>query len=151
MLILTKQHISGLLLLSLLILTGTATYVIGKQPILVPLSTTVFHDNISNKDWQVDRSRRIKDANEVRKYLEKLNHNGKTDWRLPTEEELYTLFSRFDFKDNGQVKIRIEGKYWLKDKEDKMFIGSWEIGDQCEPTRTFYRGGNAGYVRAIRP
>jgi len=139
-----------MILFTMLFLAGSALRVFAMEPLLVPVTDSVFHDNRSQKDWQISRSGRIKDTKEVQLYLQKLNKSGDSGWRLPTKEELYNLFSVFDLKENGEVKIRLEGKYWLQGDADKMYVGAWEIGDQCEPSRSFFQG-NAGYVRAIRP
>ncbi|SHO47288.1 DUF1566 domain-containing protein [Desulfopila aestuarii] len=144
------QSRAALFLVAVLILTGSAIRVSAMESSLVPVSDSIFHDNRSKKDWQMNRSSRMKDVEEVQHYLQKLNTNGDTGWRLPTKEELYSLFSLFDLKENGKVKIRLEGKYWLQDEADTIYVGAWEIGDQCEPTRSFFRG-NAGYIRAVRP
>ena len=141
-----------LALLTVLLLQGSTIQLFAMEPVLVPVSDTVFHDNRGKKDWQINRSGRLKDTGAVQQYLQQLNTNssGDTQWRLPTKEELYSLFSLFDLKQNGEVKIRLEGKYWLQENSGPMYVGTWEIGDQCEPTRSFFQG-NAGFVRAIRP
>lgn len=144
------HYMTILLLLPLFFPAAAATPVFAGTASLVPLSNTVFHDTVSKKDWQIERANRTKEPEQVQNYLRKLNREGNEGWRLPTKEELHTLFSRFDLKENGQVKIRMEGKYWLKDNTANVYVGSWEIGDQCEPTRSFFRG-DAGYIRAIRP
>jgi len=117
---------------------------------LEQLSATAFVEIKSQKMWMSDRSHRFKQPEEVLDYLRELNSGEFSDWRLPNKQELYELFSVFDLKNNGKVKIRLEGYYWLADNEGKLVVGSWEIGDQCEPSRTFYNG-SAGYVRAVRP
>jgi len=113
-------------------------------------SPTIFVETKSQRMWMSDRSHRFKQPEDVRNYLHELNSGEFSDWRLPDKQELYELFSVFDLKNNGTVKIRLEGYYWLADDDGKLFVGSWEIGDQCEPSRTFYHG-SAGYVRAVRP
>jgi len=145
-----RQHRLILILLAGLLMAGSAGRVLAMEPALVPVSDFIFHDKRSDKEWQLSRSARIKDVKDVQHYLQQLNTNGISGWRLPTKQELHTLFSRFDLKENGKVKMRLEGKYWLQDDADAIYVGSWEIGDQCGPTRRFFRG-NAGYVRAVRP
>ncbi len=136
------------LIVALLPVIGTE--ISGKSPALVQVSEKTFHDNLHNKDWQMDWSRRTRSVEEVRQYLQKLNKGSEGGWRLPTKEELYELMSIFDLKENGEVKIRFEGSYWLRDEADNFYVGSWEIGDQCEPSRTFFEG-RSGHIRAIRP
>lgn len=132
-----------------MVILGT-TPVVGRTVSLVSISDATFQDNVSDKIWQTERSPKIKSVEDVTRYLEQLNGNGNEGWRLPTKDELYGLFSRFDLKENGEVKVRLEGKYWLRDDAGLMYVGTWEIGDQCEPSRSFYKG-TSGYIRAVRP
>ena len=113
-------------------------------------SVEEFQDTARQRFWQVNRSKKIKTIEEVSAYLTTLNQGKYDDWRLPTKLELFQLFSDFDLKRNGNLKIRLEGSYWLLDDMGQAHVGAWEIGDQCGPSRTFYKG-KAGYLRAIRP
>ena len=110
----------------------------------------IFQEVGSGRMWQTDRSKKLKTAGEVDAYLKELNTGKYNDWRLPTKQELFELFSIFDLKNNGEVKIRLEGNYWLIDKESEVQVGAWEIGDQCGPSLTYYPK-KAGYVKAVRP
>lgn len=111
----------------------------------------IFRETSGEMMWQVERSRRFKTVEDVEDYLQQLNTGSDySDWRLPTKRELYELHSIFDLKGNGEVKTRVEGSYWLTDESSPPVVGSWEIGDQCGPSRTYYTG-KAGYVRAVRP
>lgn len=121
-----------------------------KEARLEPVSSEVFKENRSGKMWRTTLSTRLKDSDQVAAFLSELNSGEFSDWRLPTKKELYDLTSIFDLKENGPVKIRVEGKYWMQDDKGAPFAGAWEIGDQCGPSRTFYKG-RAGYIRAIRP
>lgn len=120
-------------------------------PQLEYLGEDIFIETGSKIMWQAKRSHRFKEQEDVQEYLQALNSTGDfSDWRLPRKQELYTLHTIFDLKNNGPVKTRIEGKYWYADDTGTPQVGSWEIGDQCGPTRTFYSG-KAGVVRAVRP
>lgn len=104
-----------------------------------------------NRMWLADRSKKLQSVKEVENYLLTINQGSYNDWRLPTKQELYDLFNIFDLGQNGDVKIRLEGYYWLADdKNDSKYVGGWQIGDGCGPSRTFYKG-KIGYVRAVRP
>lgn len=120
------------------------------QAALIQLSDTTFQETSGERIWHLNRSKRFKTEGDATRYLNALNQGEFNDWRLPTKDELYKLFSIFDLKRNGSVKTRLEGTYWLTDKRGKMYAGAWEIGDQCGPSRTFYMYKN-GYVRAVRP
>ena len=100
--------------------------------------------------WTKSRSKIFATSSEVKNYLKSLNEAQFNDWRLPTKQELYDLLMIFDFKNNGDIKIRIEGKYWLANYAGQMSVGTWDIGDGCGPERTFSQG-KKGVVRAIRP
>lgn len=114
------------------------------------LSGEIFQDTAHQHFWQVKGSRKLGERKEVSAYLATLNKGKFNDWRLPTKQELFQLFSDFDLKRNGNLRIRLEGNYWLTDDMGQSHVGTWEIGDQCGPSHTFYRG-KAGYLRAIRP
>ncbi|SDO66423.1 Lcl domain-containing protein [Desulforhopalus singaporensis] len=114
------------------------------------VSEKIFADTKKELMWQTQTSKRLKSPKEVVAYLEKINKGQYSDWRLPTGVELFTLTSIFDMKQNGAVKIRVEGKFWLSDQPGDYHVGSWEIGDGCGPSRSYYEG-EAGYVRAVRP
>lgn len=123
---------------------------LGKEAAIVQLSGTAFQEISNKRTWNLDRSKRIKTADDALSYLNTLNQGEFNDWRFPTKEELSRLFSIFDLKQQGTVKIRIEGAYWMTGDEGKVYAGAWEIGDQCGPSRTFYTK-KSGYVRAVRP
>lgn len=135
----------------LLLITGlfTAPYVsIAGEPVLTQISEKIFQNSKKDQMWQMQKSKRLKTASSVEHYLKELNQGKYQDWRLPTKQELFELFSYFDLKQHGSVKISIEGTYWIEN--DGIQAGAWEIGDQCGPSRTFYTK-KVGYVRAIRP
>lgn len=100
--------------------------------------------------WRLDRSERLKSEKDVELYLDQLNAGRYSDWRLPTKSELYRFIAIFDWKKNGDVKIKIEGDHWLADDSNKIKAGEWELDDLCGPERIFYNK-KSGYVRAIRP
>lgn len=100
--------------------------------------------------WQLERSKRLRTTQEVDTYLAALNRGTYKDWRLPTRQEIFELFGFFDLKENGEVKLRLEGGYWLVNRNGEIEVGAWEIGDQCGPSRTYFTK-KAGYVRAVRP
>lgn len=110
----------------------------------------VFQEGRSGRMWLMERSKRLKTQEEVGEYLNTLNQGKFSDWRLPTRQELYDLFCIFDLKESGEVKIRLEGAYWLKGEKEQPEVGAWEIGDDCGPTRKYYQK-KVGYVRPVRP
>lgn len=117
---------------------------------LTSVSDEYFENSKNGDMWTKARSKRIKTMSDVQQYLSDLNEGQFNDWRLPTRQELYDLFLIFDLKNNGDVKIRVEGKYWLASDQGKLSVGAWEIGGGCGPERGFFSGGK-GHIRAIRP
>lgn len=120
------------------------------KSLLVHSGELYFENSRKGSMWTKTRSRILTSAGEVKHYLAILNNGDFSDWRLPTQQELHDLFMIFDMKDNGDVKIRIEGKYWLTDKNGEVAAGTWEIGDGCGPERHFHDA-DRGYIRAVRP
>lgn len=100
------------------------------------ISEEIFQNTRNDQMWQMRKSKRFKTTSSVEQYLSELNQGEYQDWRLPTKQELYELFSYFDFKLHGRVKVQFEGSYWIEN--EGIQAGSWEIGDQCGPSRTFY-------------
>lgn len=120
------------------------------EPALTMLEGGLFEEKGRGRTWQMQRSKKIDSLAAAQQYLQQLNKGLYHDWRLPTKWELYDLFTKFDLKKNGEVSIRLEGSYWLKDEDGSIHPGSWEMGDQCGAERIMYPT-TSGYVRAIRP
>jgi hypothetical protein len=114
------------------------------------VSETTFMDEGTGKMWQFDRSKRIDKLDDAIEVLAALNSGVYHDWRFPTKQELFEFFQIFDLKNNGSVKPKLEGSYWLQEDDGAIEVGSWEIGDGCGPGRKFFTG-KTGYVRAVRP
>lgn len=137
------------LLICIILLAASAQRVEAGNEISL-ISKDQILETSSNTMWRADRSKKLERVEDAESYLKKLNQGAYNDWRFPTKVELYDLFTIFDLKKNGDVKIRLEGYYWLVDDKKKKYIGGWQIGDGCGPSRSFYTG-RKGYVRAIRP
>ena len=136
-----------LLLLFIGIFPKTDVSMAGEQA-LKQISEDIFQNIQNDQMWQMRKSKRLKNISSVEQYLYELNQGKHQDWRLPTKQELYTLFTYFDLKEYGDVRIQLDGNYWIED--GKIEVGAWENGDQCGPSRTYYTK-KSGYVRAIRP
>ncbi|WP_419174275.1 hypothetical protein [Desulfosediminicola sp.] len=136
------------LLLIVLLVSGCSMHAAGGDTLVLQQGDDTFLDQKHGVEWRLERSGYFKTAEDVEHYLQGLNKEEGKQWRLPTKQELSDLFSSFDLKLNGEVKIQLEGRYWLQD-DGKDYVGSWQIGDQCGPSRSFYRE-KSGYVRAVR-
>lgn len=119
---------------------------VAKQNPLTQLSDATFLVTRSHLIWQNTRSRKIDSFIAMKNYVDAQEIEG---WRLPTRQELYQLIEIFDLHQNGSITINIDGSYWLTDDSGKPIIGSWEIGDQCGSSRTYYPH-KKGYIRLVR-
>lgn len=145
---------------SLLLVTGIALILVSGPLVAPPLTSAAetgefevldeetFTESGTERVWKLFRSRRIKSLEQVDNYLSSINNSAHSYWRLPTRDELFRLFSKFDLKKNGDVLVPIEGNYWHTDDKGMISVGAWEIGDQCGPERLFYPG-KSGYVWAV--
>ncbi|BHH83805.1 Lcl domain-containing protein [Desulforhopalus sp. 52FAK] len=145
-----KKLITSLILCTTLIFSSFFQGNCRAEESLVQISDSLFQEKNLGRVWQVQRSKKIKTTQDAIAYINQLNQGEFNNWRLPTKHELKNLFNIFDFKDNGNVMIRLEGSYWLAENHGAPYVGTFEIGDQCGPSRTFYNG-KTGYVRAVRP
>lgn len=117
---------------------------------LQDLGNGICQDTVSGLMWQKERSRTIRDLEEAQAQASNLTLGGYNDWRLPTVHELYDLHYLFDLHQAGDCAMDLQGRYWSGEKDGEGMAGAWEIGDQCEPQRRYFTGGQ-GSVRAVRP
>lgn len=96
--------------------------------------------------WQHERSDKFGSFIAMKNYVSTGELDG---WRLPTKQELYELVEIFDLHQNGSINMALEGSYWTTDDAGNAVTGAWEIGDQCGPSRTYYKH-KRGYIRLVR-
>lgn len=113
-------------------------------------SDAVFLDMKTGVMWQLERSRKIRSIEQAYASLNTLNEGEYNDWRMPTKKELAELYLLFDLRKNGDVKIKLSGSYWHHQENGDISVGSWELGDECGPSRVYYPE-KSGYLRAVRP
>ena len=145
-----KARVLFFVLLSLVFLQTSPALGAGAEKAISLVLKDQILETSTNRMWLADRSKKLDRVEDAESYLNGLNQGVYDDWRLPTKQELYDLFSVFDLKQNGDVKIRLEGYYWLLGDNNSKYVGGWQVGDGCGPSRSFYKG-TEGYVRAIRP
>ncbi len=144
-----RKMLAGFLSLFFILSVGS-TAIASSKADLQDMENGILLEDKKGRMWQKKRSRSFKTYDDAKQYAENLSLGGYSDWRLPTIYELYDLHNLFDLKKTGKVKIKLEGNYWSGLKDGDGMVGSWEIGDQCEPER-FYFAKKRGYVRVVRP
>jgi hypothetical protein len=122
----------------------------NSKPLLSLSGDLYFIQTVNGAMWTKNKSDEFDSESDAQQYLLQLNQGEFDDWRLPTKSELYDLFSIFDMKNNGDVKIRIEGRYWQVDDTGHIIAGAWEMGNGCGPERIFYTSKKARLM-AVRP
>ncbi len=144
------MHTRIMLLLAVTLLAGCAGL---RNPDLTDLGDGTMHLSSSPFQWQLARSPSLSSWDVASKYVAALELGGHSDWRLPTREELLDLYFVFDFGNakEGDKTGKINGYYWIAEKDDTGYIGTWKDGDSCEISRNFNTGDRGGYVRAVRP
>jgi hypothetical protein len=102
--------------------------------------------------WQVTRSKLFSSPQEAEEYAESLVLEGITDWRLPTQNELFDLYYIFFWEKNGACTMKLNGEYWIDAEEEGPSPGHWETEFLCSPVHRFVTSSRKkGYVRAVRP
>jgi len=153
--ILQVVRMSGLLVLLAVVAmprwAGAASKAVNPDNTLADLGNGIIEEvGVAGRMWQQERSGPFRSMEEAQAYVQTMNLGGHKDWRLPTIQELYDLHYLVDVKKAKGIELRMEGNYWVTDPEGHGMAGSWEIGDQCEPSRSYFKK-NFGYVRAVRP
>jgi hypothetical protein len=138
-----------LVLLAVALLAGCAGL---RTPDLTDLGDGTMRISSSPLQWQLERSSYFNNWDEASAYVATLELGGHSDWRLPTSEELLDLYFVFDFGNAGKNdKLKkIEGFYWVAEKNGTGYLGSWQDTESCEITRQFNPGTRGGYVMAVR-
>lgn len=99
--------------------------------------------------WQVERSEIFQSRREARDYAANLDLGGYSDWRLPSQDEYYSLCYIFELRRSGDCPIELKGNYWLSDDDEQA--GRFESFPLCGGSSFRYLKSNSGRVRAVRP
>jgi hypothetical protein len=99
--------------------------------------------------WHIGNKEVYSGSQEVLGFVENLQIENYSDWRLPSKEELSSLFQILDRKEQGNCPLQMKGGYWLSDKT--IQAGEWESYPICGGTDIQYFTTTKGRVMAVRP
>lgn len=99
--------------------------------------------------WQAGRSEIFPGGQAARDYAGNLELGGYNDWRLPNQDEYYSLCYIFELKRAGDCPLELKGYYWLSD--DNQQAGQFESYPLCGGSSFRYLKSKSGRVRAVRP
>ncbi len=100
--------------------------------------------------WQIDKSKRYSDIEDVKVYGNRLNLGNYTDWRLPTTMESIELRGIISIQGNNDCRFpKLESRYWLVDKKRGTVPVKLELECFCRGDFNLVFG-NKGYVRMVR-
>lgn len=124
----------------------------GSRIIAIP-DKEVCLDQGTQLMWQVAWSRkRFASGDQAQAYVRQLNTGGHSDWRLPTNREIYVLNEIMDMSIKSDCEIQLHGNYWMKNKDGAHESGNWEIYPLCGSVEYRYNKnpGKKAKVRAVR-
>ncbi|MCP4750316.1 MAG: DUF1566 domain-containing protein [Proteobacteria bacterium] len=108
-------------------------------------------DDATDLEWQVNEAGK-KTWNLAVRYCRNLNTGGKTDWRLPTIEELLTLIeylkSHPAIGKNVFENVR-SAYYWSSSTRTHSADRAWLVFFNSSDVKYLYKSSNA-YVRCVR-
>ena len=123
----------------------------GKNSLRIEsLESGICQDTMTGTMWQKERSQTLSTIEDARLYAGKSRLGGYNDWRLPTVFELYDLHFINDLKVASNCTMKLEGNFWTDEQDGEGLVGAWEIGDQCDPERQYFKSAK-GFVRLVRP
>jgi len=110
------------------------------------LSSKVWFDKDTNLTWQNTKNSKKYTYAEAKQYCQNLSLNGFSNWRLPSVDELNTLFTDIRYKDKNNYKHFIK-KVFLNNlpndrKSTFWSISNYEDFDTKAMVVRFYLGNN---------
>ncbi len=139
------------LALSLTLASGLFSQATAREPQLKDIGNGICQDVKSGLMWQVTRSKKFSESQDVEQYLQQLNKGTYSDWRLPTMNELKALRFIFDRKNNGNCTLpRMNSWYWADKAPFNSRPGKLEPNEECGGGYEFVSK-EKGAVRAVRP
>lgn len=104
----------------------------------------------SGRMWQVERSGIITNGQEAQDYARNLKLGNFSDWRLPSQEELYDLCYLIELRRTDDCPIKLKGSHWVT-KRGETEAGEWEAYPLCGGPGFRYSKSKSGRVKAVRP
>lgn len=104
----------------------------------------------SGRMWQVERSKVFASGPEAQDYALNLKLGNFSDWRLPSQEELYELCYLIELRQAGDCPIKLKGSHWVAN-DGATEAGEWEAYPLCGGPGFRYAKSKTGQVKAVRP
>lgn len=119
---------------------------------LQAVGDAVCRDLVTGLFWQLGASDEVDSYVDAAEYADKLDLDGRQDWRLPTSDELYTLHDLIEGKLTGDCVIKDKGmSFWTGESERWGQVGYWQTYPLCGGVDYEYKKQRSGVVRAVRP
>ena len=145
-----RQMTIGCWLLAVAVSLFVASSGVADRGSLQDLGNGICLDRGTGLMWQIGKSRRLADREEVNEYTAGLELGGYTDWRLPTTRELSDLLGLIAIIGNQECRFpALGGTYWLVDPKKGMTPARLEMESFCRGDYSLVVK-NKGYVRAVR-
>ena len=139
--------ITGVLVL-VCALTGAGPVSAGGD--LENMGNGICRDKVTGLMWQIGKSRRFSDIEDVQNYIAGLKLGGYTDWRLPTTRESSELRGLIAIQGNDDCQFpKLKSKYWLKDPKKGTIPARLELECFCRGDYDLVPK-DKGYVRVVR-
>ena len=114
------------------------------------LEAQTFVDTTTRLEWQDDASVK-KDWQGAIAYCKNLSLKGKSDWRLPSIEELLSITddTKYDPAIKSGFKNVVSGYYWSSSSDASLAGTAWLVDFYDGNDGTYYKSGEL-YVRCVR-
>jgi hypothetical protein len=93
-------------------------------------SSNTVKDNYTNLIWQKSNNGKQYNWNDAKSYCSSLSLDSITNWRLPTQKELYYLADRNRYKpaiDDNYFSIKIDDWYWSATTHKNYTSDAWGV------------------------
>ncbi len=106
-------------------------------------SGDIVQDQLSSLEWQDNNVTEddVKTWKEAIEYCEELNIDGKTDWRLPSKNELVTIvdYTKYNLAIESTFQHTVPSAYWSSTSIKEYYDYAWVV--------YFLDGSSFGYFK----